>query len=393
MVLTNDQYLALSKLQKWHRKYQDQFIEVSGVIGTGIWDLVQEFIEHTNLDPREVMYLSYDQRQVLDLAFKQYHAYYIDSIIYNYTRIVDFNTLPVINYLSREVKYTWKKEVRKKVDEKYKLMVVFDSTLLNYSTIRDLSSFGVPVILIRDPMLLPAPDTYTFLRDPNIELYDIHDEYLKSPIVYFAHKVLNREQISPGNYDTVSVIPTRQVNLYNLRSSDMNITISDELKDEINSLYRKKILKRKDIINIPGERVIVASTLYNNKLTNSDNKKVKVFLTKGTVGVLTKVNKHVVGTKYIGVDFLPDFYHEAFTDLMMDRHYLNKIDQPSQQLIPDEIIKFDYAYALTAAMSRVSHWDKVTIVVDHNEEYSSELQQRLLYTAITRANRSLTIII
>ena len=393
MTLTNDQYIALAMLCKWFRKRTQQIIEISGVIGTGTWDLVQEFIEQENLDEREIMYLSYNQRQVLDLAFQKLHSYYINSIIYNYTRVVDFNTLPVLNYRSREIEYEWKKEVRKKIDKKYKLIVVLDSILMNCSTINDLASFGIPIILVKDPMLLPAPDTYTFLRDSNIELHEVHDDHMKNPIVYFAHKVLNGERMIPGNYDNVSIVPKKQMNWYNLRSSDMNLTISEGLKDEINQLYRHHILKRKDIINIQNERVMVASTMYNHKLTNPDNKKVKVFLTRGTVGILPKVNRHVVGTKYVGVDFRPDFYHDVFTDLIMDRHYLNKIDIPSQQIIPDEVIKFDYAYALTASMSRTNHWDKVTIILDENELDSPELQRMLLYTAITRAKKDLTIVV
>lgn len=390
--LTNDQYYGLSKLDKWYRKYQHQFIEISGVVGTGTWDLVQQFIDHTNLDDREVMYLSYNQKQVLDLAFKKYHAYYINGIIYNYIRIVDFDTIPVINSNSREVKYEWKKEVRKKIDERYKLIVVFDSVLLNHQTIKDLSSFGLPIILIRDPMLLPAPDTYTFLRDANIELHEIHPNYIKSPIVYFAHKILNRERLTPGNYDNVSVVPRKQMNLYNLKSSDMNITITRSLKDEINNIYRDRILKRKDIINIMNERVIVADTIYNERLVNPDEKKIKIYLTKGIVGNITKINKHVITTKYVPIDFKPEFYHEAFTDLVMDRHYLNKIDIQSHQIIPDEVIKLEYAYALTADMARLNHWDKVTLIIDPNEYGDVDLQKRLLYTGITRAKRSLTII-
>ena len=207
MNLTNDQYYALSKLDKWYRKYQHQFIEMSGVIGTGTWDLVQCFLDSTNLDSREIMYLSYNQKQVLDLAFKKYHAYFINGILYNYVRIVDFDTIPVVNNKSREMKYEWKKELKKKIDPRYKLIVVFDSVLLNHQTIKDISSFGLPVILIRDPMMSPSPDTYTFMRDANIELMDIHPTYAKSPIIHFAHKILNRERLIAGNYDTVSVVP------------------------------------------------------------------------------------------------------------------------------------------------------------------------------------------
>ena len=76
MMLTNDQYEGLSKLEKWYHKYSHQFIEISGVIGTGAWDLIQKFISNEEFDMREVMYLSYNQKQVLELA----HAEHINQI-------------------------------------------------------------------------------------------------------------------------------------------------------------------------------------------------------------------------------------------------------------------------------------------------------------------------
>lgn len=398
MNLTNDQYSAFNKLNKWYRKYNQQFISISGVVGTGVLSLIQHFFEYVNISKQEAMYLSFNQKQVLDLAFQKYHAYHLTSIIYNYIKMIDFDTLPVVNRYSREVKYEWKKDVRKKVDRRYKIIVVFDSTLLNHQTINDLSTFGIPVILISDPMLLPAPDTYMFAREPNIELYEPQSTSLNSPIVYFAHKIINQERIDPGNYDTVTVIPKKQLNLYNLKSSDMNITLSDAMMIDINKLYREKILKRKDNINVVNERVIVDETLYNRSLNNQDNEKVKIFLTKGVVGNLSKVNKHAQTTKYVGVNFKPEFYHEEFTYLMMDRYHLNGIDTQVDQLIPDEVLKVKYAYALSAAMSRLSYWDKVTLILDESSDslmrscYDPELQRRLMYTGITRAKKYLNIV-
>lgn len=392
MFLTNDQYQGLHNLERWYYKSTHQIIEISGITGTGIWQLLQNFIDNVELQQREIMYLSYDQHQVLNLAYKRYHAYYINSIIYNYTRIVDFNTLPVINSYSKAIEYEWKKSVRKKIDPRYKLIIVFDSMLLNVETVTDLASFGLPIILIRDPMLLPVPDTYTFLRDANIILREAHPDLSRNPLVYFAHKVLNNEKWKIGTYDNVSIVPRKQMNLYNLRSSEMIITLSDVLSDQVNRLYRERILKKQNIINVVGERLIVMNNLYKHKLVNKTEKKVKVFLTKGTVGTLTKCNHHVLNTKYVPIDFKPQFYDESFDDLVMDRHYLNNIEFNSRQIIPDETILFKYAYALPVPLTRVSHWDKVTLITDPNEEYDDELQKRLIYTAITRAKRMLTII-
>lgn len=394
MILTDDMYDGLRKLEKWYHKYQYQFIEISGVIGTGTWQLIQKFFDDEDIDMKEVMYLSYDQKQVLELAAKKYHAYYINGIIYKYIHEVDFDTIPVINPHSSQIEGKWVKEVRKKIDSKYKIIVVFDSVLLDDNTVRDLSTFGLQVILIRDPMMIPVSNSYTFMRDPNIRLREVHPDLYRNPIVYFAYKILNDERIDFGNYDTVSVVHKKEMNLYNLRSADMIITLTDDLRNQVNNIFREKILKQRSIINVPGEKMIVMNNMYGYKLVNKDEKRIKVYLTKGTVGNIMKCNKHVVNTKYVPITFQPEFYFESFEDLVMDRHYLNHIEGTTRQVIPDEdeIIYLDYAYALTPALARLGHWGKITLINDSDMDIDHEFQQKMLYTAIAKARQSLTLI-
>lgn len=390
MNITNDQYIALSKLVSWYEKYNHQVIEISGVMGTGVEEVINLFIQQIDFDPREIMYLSFDQKQVLEMAAKRFHAYYINRIIYNYIRIVDFDSLPVINNDSNEVKYKWVKKVRKKIDPKYKLIVVFDSTLLNHQTLYDLTSFGLPIILVRDPELIPAPDSFTFLRDANINLRELNTDLLKQPINYFANKILHGSPIKLGNYDNVSVIPKKQLNSYTLKSSEMIITLADDVCDYFNKYYREKILKFPGPINHLGERIVIMSDMYAHKIVNPDEKNIKLYLTKGSIGYISKCNKHALGTKYIPISFKPDFYHESFEDIYIDRNYLNGIEIPSRQQIPDEVMLCKYAYALTPQLARLSHWDKVTIISDYNED--PELKRKLLYNAISRAKQSFTLV-
>ena len=391
MQLTEEGYYALAKLEKWYRKYDHQIIDISGVIGTDINEIVKEFIEKMEFDPREIMYLSYDQKQVLEMAAKRMHAYYLPGLLYKYTRIVNFDSLPIINPHSTDIEYQWKKDVRKKIDERYRLIIVFDSSLLNRQTLGDLSSWGLPIILLRDPALIPAPDTYTFLREPNIELHMLNSTLLRNPTVYFANKALKGDKMDLGSYDTVSIVPRKQLNLYNLKSSDMIITLTDEMMKSVNSVYRDKVMKLKTPINSINERVIVMNNMYGNKLVNEDEKKIKIYLTKGLVGYISKCNKHAYSTKYIPIDFRPEFYHESFEELYIDRHYLNGTEIPSRQQIPDEVLMVQYAYALSVPMARLNHWEKVTLIADPSE--NEELQSRLLYNAITRCTHSLTLAI
>lgn len=392
MTLTNDQYVGLSKLRKWYRKYQHQYIEISGIISTGAFELVQAFIDVEQFDPREIMYLSFDQKQVIELASKRLHAYYIYNRIYNYDRIVNLDSLYVINPHSNGMEYQWKKRVRRKIDPKYKLIVVFDSLLLNDGMIYDLSTFGLPIICIRDPMLLPSEDSYAYTRDPNIELFEPHPDLIKDPIKYFAHIVATGNSFKVGNYDTVSIIPRKQMNLYNLKSVDMSIALSNSVRDSINTTYRKNVLHKQSSITTVGERLLVTSNLYDQKLVNSDEKRIKVYLTKGIVGTVSKIYKHQESTRYVYTEFTPDFYFEPFTDLMLDRFELNHINAQSRQIVPDEIFHAEYAYALTPQLSRVNHWDKVTLITGY-EETDPDLYIRMMYSGMTRAVKQLNIIV
>lgn len=391
MQLTTNAYFALAKMEQWYNKYNHQVIDISGTLGTGMFDMVKEFISKIGFDPREIMYLSYDQKQVIELASKRLHAYYLPSIIYKYTRVVDFDTLPIINQHSESIKYEWKKDVRKKIDERYKLMVVFDSSLLNKNTLNDLCSFGIPIILMRDPYLMPAPDTYTFLREPNIELTELNSEYMKNPIYYFANRIINGGKIALGSYGPVSIITKKQLNLYNFKSSDMIITMTDDMMNSINDTYRKKIKKIKNNVNVVGEKIIIMDNMYNHKLVNNDEKKIKVFLTKGLVGTISKCNKHYPNTKYVPFEFKTDFYYDPFCELILDRNYLNGVETPSRQQIPDEVVKAKYAYALSVPYTRVSHWNKVTLIAD--EDMSDTNTRFMLYNAILKCRESLTLVI
>ena len=394
MINTTDQYIALHQLNYWYEKYNHQVIEISGSIGTGVDKIISEFIEHQDFDPREVMYLSLDQKQVLELAYQRRHAYYLNNIIYTYIREVCFDTLPVFNPKSTKVEAKIVKKIKKKLpDDKYRLMVVYDSVLLNRETLEDLMTFGLPIILVRDPFLMPTKDTYTYTREAEIRLQELDPIQANKPLVHFAHQLLNDEKLNIGGYDSVSIISKKNLNLYNFKSAEMMISLTEETANDINNVFRDRVLHVTDGRNIPGERMVAMNTIYTEKLVNEDEKHVKVFLTKGIVGTLSKCPRHALGTRYIPVDFKPDFYHEPFEEMYIDRYYLNNVENTSsRQQVPDEILYLKYAYALPVGLTRLSHWERVVLMIDY-PDVNSEIYRSMLYTAITRCKQSLTIVV
>lgn len=394
MVFTNDQYEGLSKLNKWYDKYNHQCIKLCNFIGTGAWELIQSFISASDLQPYEVAYLSYDQRHVMDLALYQYHAYYINRFIYNYIRITNLDTLPVFSNDPRAVsEYHWEKSIKKKIAKKYKLLVVFDATLMDEKTLDDLMSFNIPIILVYDPILLPNIDSPIYNTKPNIILKEINNAYVGNPLVLFAYRILSGERLKVGSYDNVNVVSQKNMNVYNLKSSNMNLTISNTLMNETNAMYRNIIQKNKTGTNRLGDRLILTKDLYDKELVNNKEKRIRLYMTKGLVGKITKLNRHVQRTKYLPIEFTTDFYKTPFTEIVMDRHYLNKIEFTNRQLVPEDIAYFDYAFSLSVEKARIGYWDKVTLLADENEYNNEELQKRLMYTAINKTKYNLTIVI
>lgn len=390
--LTTDQYQALFQLEHWYKKYSHQIIEISGIVGTGTWSIVQTFINRTGLDPREVMYLSHDQHRVIELASTGFHAYYINGIIYKYHRETDFTTIPQINPRSTHAEHVWEKYVRRKIDPRYRMIVVLDSSLIDWDTLMDIRTFGLPIILIRDPMLTPSDKSCTFERDPNIQLSEPHPQYSNDPIIKFAYRILQSPQFKIGVYDTVTVMSKKHMQLSNLATADMVLTFTDETRRSINSLYRDKILHRKDTLNIVGERLIIMNDDYTKKISNDGEKRVKLYLHHGLVGYINKINSHVPATKYVKMEFRPDFYFDSFTDVILNRYSLNNINAISRQIVPYDIVEAQYAYALPVLLARCNHWDKVTIINDLPDDMDPMMKSRLLYTAITRSRQMITLL-
>ena len=390
---TTDQYQAINQLEHWYRKYQHSFFELVGPIYTGLWQVVQVFLDWIGFDPREVMYLGYNQKQVLELASKRYHAYYLPGFLYRYSREVNFDSLPLFSQTPTEVEFQWVKDTRKKIDRRYRIIIVLDAGLMSEDTLRDVSSFGLPVLLLRDPFLLPAANSYLYEREGNAILTEPVPDLIQNPIYFMAYQILQGTKLTVGSYENVQVIHRNTLQFHNLRNSSMNLVMCEETRKSLTEFYRERIYRERANVIWPNERVFVESNQYQSILVNPDEKHVKVYLMHGLTGTLSKVNRHQPITRYVRCEFSPDCYHEPFQELYMDRNSLNRPPVLSRQMIPEEVISFEFAYALTPQKARVNHWEHVLVFLEEDESWSPTLKRMMWYTAATRATRSLTLVI
>ena len=93
------------------------------------------------------------------------------------------------------------------------------------------------------------------------------------------------------------------------------------------------------------------------------------------------------------IDFRPDFSKKVFKNVTFDYAHLYEI--PGQEVESPVSIysdKIEFAYAITIHTSQGSEWDKVLYFAE-NMMRSKEDNMKLQYTAITRARKSIVIVI
>lgn len=391
MRITNDQYYATGELRKWYRNGRKQIFELSGTIGSGIMHVVDDFLQSEDLEPYEVCYLTYDQETVMQYALKRLHCYYLPEIIYKHYKWTNLDSFDFFNPF-KKTETKWVQDTRGKIKGNYRLFVVLDSLLIDRESLENLVGFGKPILLLRDPCLTPARDSYCYGKDPTAVLTELNPTMMEDPIVYFAMQVLAGNRIKIGSYDTVNVINKRSLNISNLRNADMVLTLTDDLADEINSLYRNRIKNYGPVLKA-GERVMCMSDMYGYKMSYPEEPRLKCYLRSGLVGKISKCNFHAFNTRYVTGDFKLPWWPDPFRGLTIDRSLMLPANiKLRNQVEPDDPVLFKFAYALPVMSARIGSWDKCTIICDCDEMKSRDTRS-LIYTAITRCNKRLTLCI
>ena len=160
----------------------------------------------------------------------------------------------------------------------------------------------------------------------------------------------------------------------------------------INKIYRENVIHSNGR-TCQNEKIIIMNDSHHCKLVNPDEKRIKVYLNKGITGTISRINKHVPNSKYVGFEFKPDFYYQAFDDLILDRYYLEGIEYPSRAMEPDEYVQAKFAYVLTVPLARINHWQKITLIQEELEYNDDLLFTMMMYTGMTRAKEKINIII
>ncbi len=390
--LNTDQVYALYDLENWWNTQNKQVIEVSGAAGTGKTTLIKYFIDRLELKMENVLFVAFMGKAAVQMARTGLPAKTIHSAIYDYVESIarDEDGKMIIKANSKP-KIIHRFELKDHLPKKIKLIVVDEGSMVDPNIGRDLLSFNIPVVVLGDLNQLPPVfgDPF-FLKEPDIILKQIMRQAENDPIVWLANQVLDGNELKPGVYGNSAVIRKSDITDFNLKKADMIITGTNKLRYNINQYMRESIkgIKKLEYPHV-NEKVICKKNNWGQSI--GDN----IYLMNGLTGFVDTIYRESYNKKSMKMDFRPDFSKKIFRGIEFDYKHMysvpgttNETDSNPYNFLYD---KFEYGYAITTHSSQGSSWENVLYF--HEPFLSGDDNKKLLYTGITRASKSVVIVI
>lgn len=413
VTLTQDQENAKKLITEWYVNTDDQVFVLSGYAGTGKTFLIDYVVKEVlRLKAGvEAVFVSPTGKAAANFLRHGTVAGTVHSLIY--LREDEFDVDENGEIVSRG-ELTFIK--REKIDEKIKLIIIDEASMINEEILRDLLSFGVKCLFSGDgAQLPPVSGTCPLLEEPHYTLTEIVRQAADNPIIQVATMARMGEPILLGGYgDSVRVIRKEALRGEERKrlfmEADQIICGRNKTRAMLNAEIRTyKGIPQSELLPTEGEKVICTLNDWEKTL----DKEYKIHLVNGIIGTAADIRESFddLATMEFTADFMKvgvkvpfdtgiftkrkytHFYGERAVTLsdgtvVHEDNYavLNKL----RAVAEEPICRFEFAYAVTCHKAQGSEFDFV-IVFDEAWAFGEE-RHRWLYTAITRARKKLLII-
>ena len=414
ITLTQDQDNARKMIEEWFINTDDKIFVLSGYAGTGKTFLI-DYVVRSCLKLKvgtEAVFVSPTGKAAANLVRCGTVAGTVHSLIYlldeeNFDvdengEIIERNELSFIK--------------REKIDEKIRLIIIDEASMINETVLGDLLSFGVKCLFCGDGAQLPPVNgTCPLMENPHYTMKEIVRQAADNPIIKVATWAREGKAIPYGNYgDKVCVINRNALSAAERKrlflKADQILCGRNKTRNALNREIREyKGIPQDALLPVDGEKVICTLNDWEKTLDDEG----KFFLVNGIIGTAQNVCESIdcIAT----MDFQADFAKEAvsvpfdtavFTDGEYRHFYGDRAVKLSNgtvvhegnfamlhrfRAVADEpICRFEFAYAVTCHKAQGSEFNFV-IVFDESWAFGEE-KSRWLYTAITRAKEKLLII-
>lgn len=259
------------------------------------------------------------------------------------------------------------------------LVVIDECSMVDERMGEDLLSFGTPVLVLGDPAQLPPVGGAGFFTEgvkPDVMLTEIHRQAGESPIIRMATDVRNQIALRVGDWGDGCVVLPKGSKLSAERKLEFDQLLVGKNKTR-HTMNRgiRKLKGIEDPMPTVGDRLVC---LRNNS---------ELGLLNGAIFEVTDVDGNFDAKIHMQVR--PEDAM-ASIEVSAHEHHFNGTEGDLKWFEKKEAQEFGYGYALTCHKSQGSQWRDVCVF---DESYCfRDKRWRWLYTAITRASDSVTVI-
>ncbi|TPW33158.1 ATP-binding protein [Martelella alba] len=365
---------ALKAVSTWLKEGRKPIFRLFGYAGTGKTTLARYFAEHVD---GEVLFAAFTGKAAQVLRARgASNARTIHSLIYR----------PKGEEMI-ENEETGKTSVspmfsinRQSPLAKAALIVIDECSMVDEKLGQDLMSFGTPVLVLGDPGQLPpvSGGGYFTEQEPDFLLTEIHRQARDNPIIDLAMRVRNGEELNYGDFGTARVISRREVTQDLVLDADQVLVGTNRTRRR----YNQRLRELKGFTQIhpqAGDKLVClrndpAKGLLNGSLwqvMSSSRETVKPGM-----NLLVKPDDDDIDRGAARIKLLKAAFEDSETE----------IPWSTKKRYDD----FDYGYALTVHKAQGSQWNNV-VLFDESWAFR-DMSERWLYTAVTRAAETLTIV-
>lgn len=282
----------------------------------------------------------------------------------------------------------------------YDLIVIDEASMLSSSLLSDMLTYGIPILAVGDHgQLPPVGEDVGIMSRPHIRLETVRRQALDNPIIALASIVreggdwlgflracgdVRLKRISP--MDITMVVMDAFVGFQDRPFSEDPLVLcgTNRTRALLNRAARSN-LTRKDLV-VEGERIICLKNAYLSGmlLANGFRGKVTGFGYSGNPAfvsikaVFPDENLELRDGLACKKQFGADHTFKTFTEV-----------SPTYRRWSEVGLLIDYGYALTVHKAQGSQADNAILVVERFGDPT--MFRRWLYTACTRASRTLTV--
>lgn len=259
------------------------------------------------------------------------------------------------------------------------LVIIDECSMVDERLGQDLLWFGKKVLVLGDPAQLPPVRGEGFFtsRRADVMLTEVHRQAQDSPIIRMSMDVREGRALPLGAYGSSKIITTGQVDRGEVLAAEQILVGVNRTR----RMYNQRVRERRGFGGVTpnvGERLVCLRNRHGKGLLNGGLWNVVDIMGAGETSVDLIVDPADAGDvkQPTEVSVHPYFFLGREKEL-----HFTELKGTEQ---------FDFGYALTVHKSQGSQWNTVYLF-DESQAFREDADKHL-YTAITRAAESITIV-